>query len=70
MFNTEGEKSTSVTDRLTSMGFEPTKGGYDYVYNWNKNGEDVEDALKIAERVYSTLGDCGVYFNLETVEED
>ncbi|MFW5902942.1 MAG: hypothetical protein ACOCTT_03570 [archaeon] len=68
IFNSEGEKSTSVTDRLMSKGFEPLEGKNDYVYHWNDNNGGVEDALKIAERVYSTLGGCGVYFSFETTE--
>ncbi len=68
IFNSEGEKTTSVTDRLMSMGFEPLEGKNDYVYHWSENGE-IDDTIKMAERVYSTLGGCGVYFSLETVEE-
>lgn len=67
-FHSDGEKSTSVNDRLMSMGFQPTKGRYDYVYEWAENAT-LEDTLSIADQLHSTLKDSNVFFNLETVEE-
>lgn len=67
-FNSDGGKSTTVNDILMSMGFTPNKGKYDYVYKWNKEAP-VEDAVKMGDRLHSSLSGCGVYFKLETVEE-
>lgn len=69
IFNSEGEKTTSITDRLMSMGFEPLEGKNDYVYNWNNSNGAIKDAVKMADRIHSTLGGCRVYFSLETVED-
>ncbi len=68
-FNTDGERSTEVNDRLLSMGFSPQTGIYDYVYDWGNEEVSTEKALIMADRIHSTLGGCGIYFGLETVEE-
>lgn len=65
--NSTGEKSTSVNDVLTSMGFEPETGPHDYVYNWNDNAT-IDDALKMADRIHSILSGFNVLFKLKTVE--
>lgn len=65
----DGEKSTSINDRLMSMGFKPNKGEFDYIYEW-EGDVGVEDSLSLADKVHSTLKGGNVFFKLETVEED
>ncbi len=64
-FNTQGDRTSNVTQRLMSMGFRPIHGNYDYVYDWNK-AATVEDAVALADKVYETLKGSTVIFKLET----
>ncbi len=65
-FNSEGKTPFEVTERLMSMGFRPTKGGYDYVYDWDRR-PTTDDALALANQVHATLKGCNVAFKLETL---
>lgn len=65
-FNTTGSKTSEITSHLMGMGFKPTKGNYDYVYNWGKNAT-VDQALSLADQVHSTLKGCNVTFKTETI---
>ncbi|HDD60426.1 MAG: hypothetical protein J7K08_06190 [Thermoplasmata archaeon] len=64
-FSSEGAKPSEVTQRLLNMGFKPTKGQYDYVYEWSDK-TDIEDILKIGDKVQNTLKGMGVLYKLET----
>ena len=66
-FTTEGEKTSEVTDRLMSIGFRPVRGNYDYVYDWEEDAA-LDDIIKLANRVHTTLKDCNVYYRLESIE--
>ena len=64
-FNSDGTKSSDITDRLLSMGFRPIHGNYDYMYTWAKEPK-VEDTLKLGDQVHATLEGCNVLYKLET----
>ena len=65
-FNSEGKNPGEITRRLTSIGFRPAKGNYDYIYDWD-NKATTEDAIKLADRVQQSLKGCNVSFKIETL---
>ncbi len=65
-FNSDGASPTEITERLMSMGFQPQKGEYDYVYNWGSQPH-TEDALNLANQVHATLKGCNALFKIETL---
>lgn len=65
-FSSEGARPSEVNQRLMSLGFEPVKGSYDFVYNWN-NSVSVEKILEFGDKVYLSLQGTGAMFKLETL---
>jgi hypothetical protein len=65
-FSTEGAKPSKVFDALNNLGFEPTTGNFDGVYNWDKQAT-LDDAINLADKVVATLKGMGVRVKLETV---
>jgi len=65
-FNSNGAKPSEVTDRLLGMGFKPTHGNYDYVYDWHRTA-NMEEVLRIGDRVHETLEGLDVMFKIETI---
>lgn len=67
MFNSEGASPSDVKNQLLNMGFEATKGNYDFVYDWGKESADVDELVFFADKVHSTLRKSNVYFTIETI---
>lgn len=65
-FNSEGARPTEITDRLLSLGFKPTTGNYDYVYEWG-NKKDVKEVIWFGDKIHSALKGFNVLFKMETV---
>jgi hypothetical protein len=65
-FNSDGGRSSEITERLLSMGFRPVRGNFDYVYDWGSN-VGVDEAIRIGDQVHETLKGCNVSFKIETV---
>lgn len=65
-FSSEGASPSQVTDRLQMLGFVPTHGNYDFVYNWDDKAS-VKDAIWFADKVRNTLEGMHVYFKVESV---
>ncbi|RLF35838.1 MAG: hypothetical protein DRN00_01925 [Thermoplasmata archaeon] len=66
-FNSEGASPSEVRDQLMNMGFEPIKGNYDFVYDWNRKNVDVSDLVWFADKVHNALKGCKVLFSIETI---
>ena len=66
-FNSEGSKPSEITDRLRILGFKPTTGAYDFMYEWDKKAS-VKDALWFADKVHATLKGCNCLFKMETTD--
>jgi len=64
-FSTEGSRPSEVVDRLHSIGFKPTKGNYDFIYNWDKSAK-VQDAIWLADKVHETLRGMRVLYKMES----
>lgn len=64
-FSSEGAKPKEVVDRLSTLGFKPTHGNYDFMYEWDKKA-GVKDAVWFADKVHATLEGMNVLFQIET----
>ncbi len=67
MFYSEGAAPSEVKNQLMNMGFKATKGNYDFVYDWGKTNQDIEDLVFFADKVHATLKNSNVYFSIETI---
>jgi hypothetical protein len=65
-FSSEGAKPSDVVEKLHMLGFKPTTGAYDFIYDWGRNAS-VQDAIYFADKIQETLKGCDVQFHLETV---
>ncbi|MEM2935633.1 MAG: hypothetical protein QW231_00450 [Candidatus Bathyarchaeia archaeon] len=66
-FSSEGAKPTAVVERLLAMGFKPTKGYYDHVYDWGRDDVELEEILRLGNTVHETLKGFKVLYKMETV---
>ncbi len=64
-FNSEGSMPSEIVTRLQNIGFKPTKGNYDFIYEWD-GGAKVEDAIWLADKVHQTLKGMNVQFQIDT----
>jgi hypothetical protein len=64
-FSSEGASPSAVVTRLQNVGFKPTKGNYDFIYEWDRNAH-VEDVIWLADKVHQTLKGMQVQFRIET----
>jgi len=64
-FSSEGARPSEIVSRLHMLGFRPTHGNYDFIYDWDHNAT-VEDAFFLADKVHEVLRGMNVIFKLET----
>jgi uncharacterized Zn-finger protein len=67
MFNSEGPSPSEIKNQLMNMGFQATKGNYDFVFDWGKEKVDINDLVFFADKVHTALKHCRVYFTIETI---
>ena len=67
MFNSEGSSPSEIKNQLLNLGFQATKGNYDFVYDWNKELVDIDELVWFADKVHATLKKHKVYFTIDTV---
>jgi len=65
-FNSDGGKPSEVAQRLQSLGFVPTTGNYDFMYEWRKEAV-VGEAVDLADQVHLTLKGMLVLYKIETI---
>jgi len=65
MFSSDGARPSDVVERLQMIGFRPTTGNYDFIYEWDRHAT-VEDSIYFADKVHEALDGLGVLFRLET----
>ena len=66
-FNTEGASPSEIKNQLLDMGFQATKGNYDFVFDGGKEKVDIDDLIFFADKVHAALKGCHVVFNIETI---
>jgi len=67
MFNSEGAPPSEIKNHLLNMGFEATKGNYDFVYDWKGDNASLDELVWFADKVHSALKKSKVYFTIETI---
>ncbi|MGD0718901.1 MAG: hypothetical protein ABSA15_04915 [Thermoplasmata archaeon] len=65
-FDSEGGKPSDVAGELRAIGFEPTQGNYDFVYDW-QGGARFEQLLDLTDELTRCLRGYRVRFEIETV---
>lgn len=65
-FESEGAPPSEIANRLLALGFEPTHGNYDFVYDW-QGGASNEQILDLSDELTRRLRGYGVRFEVETV---
>ena len=64
--STNGEKSSKINQKLLDMGFKPTIGEHDYVYNWNGIAT-IEEELKLIDKIQDKLRNTGAILKFKTL---
>ncbi|MEM0129016.1 MAG: hypothetical protein QXG65_02465 [Thermoplasmata archaeon] len=65
-FDSEGAAPSEIADRLLALGFQPTQGNYDFVYDW-KGPASPEQIVDLSDELTRRLRGYGVRFEIETV---
>ncbi len=64
-FSSEGARPSEIVNRLVAIGFKPTKGNFDFIYEWDKNAK-IGDTIWLADKIHETLKGMDVRFHTET----
>lgn len=67
LFNSEGSTPSEVKDQLMNLGFEATKGNYDFVYDWKKEDIELKELVWFADKIHRSLKKHKVSFTIETL---
>ncbi|MFQ6128290.1 MAG: hypothetical protein ACE5QW_05260 [Thermoplasmata archaeon] len=65
-FNSDGAMPSEIVQRLQALGFIPTTGNYDFMYEWDRD-VSIEEAIDLANQVHHTLKGTNVLYKVETV---
>ena len=65
-FDSEGSKPSEIADRLRTLGFAPTQGNYDFVYDWQGSATR-DQVLDLCDELTRRLRGYRVLFEVETV---
>jgi hypothetical protein len=65
-FDSEGASPSDIAGRLRSIGFVPTQGNYDFVYDW-QGAATHDQVLDLSDEVTRRLRGYRVLFEIETV---
>jgi hypothetical protein len=65
-FDSEGAKPSEIADRLRSIGFQPTHGNYDFVYDW-QGAATRDQILDLSDEITRRLRGYRVRLEIETV---
>ncbi|UCH32046.1 MAG: hypothetical protein JSV05_01230 [Candidatus Bathyarchaeota archaeon] len=64
-FSTEGASPTSVLVKLQELGFKPTSGQHDFVYDWGRPIK-LDELFELGNQVHKELKRMKVLYRLET----
>ena len=64
--STEGEKASVLTHKLGDMGFEPSFGEHDFVYDW-KESVSMNEVLEFVDKVQGKLSGCKAILKFTTI---
>ncbi len=66
-FNSNGDKPSEVTKTFKDLGFELTRGDYDYKYDW-EDGASLDQIVSISDKIQELLRGKKILFQIETSE--
>ena len=64
--STEGEKASVLSQKFKDMGFEPSFGEHDFVYEW-KDDATMNDVLYFVDKVQSKLSGSNAILKFTTI---
>lgn len=67
IFNSEGASPSEIKNQLLNMGFQATKGNYDFVFDWGKEKASINDLVFFADKIHTALRGSNVTFKIETI---
>ena len=65
-FDSEGASPSEIAARLQALGFVPTQGNYDFVYDWQGSASH-DQVLDLSDELTRRLRGFRVLFEIETV---
>lgn len=63
----EGNAPSEIKAQLLTLGFKATKGGYDFVFDWDKEDVSIEELINLTDSVHQSLKGHNVFFKIETI---
>ena len=66
-FNSEGSSAVSVIKILEDLGFKPTRGQHDFVYEWGHEQPTMDQIKDLLERLHGRLKGAHVLYQLTTI---
>ena len=68
LFNSEGIDPKSIVAIMDEVGFKPSLGIHDFVYEWGKKHASIDDVFDLAARLHSRLKGINVSYEITTVK--
>ena len=67
VFSSEGIDPKTIVPIMAEVGFEPSLGIHDFVYEWGKKHAKLDDVFDLAARLHSRLKGVNVQYEITTV---
>jgi hypothetical protein len=65
--NSEGSTPSKIKSIVYQLGFTPTKGNYDFVYDWKNQSVEVDNLVNFADQIHASFKGHNVVFKIETI---
>ena len=66
-FSSEGKSAVEIIETLQNMGFQPTRGQHDFVYNWGVEEPTIEQIKELLTKVHNNLKGSQVLYQVTTL---
>jgi hypothetical protein len=67
LVNSEGGSPSVIQDQLLNLGFKATRGNYDFVFEWEKDADEIDELVWFADKVHRMLKGHSVCFKIGTI---
>ena len=64
-FSTDGKKASEIFEILVDMGFKPSLGDHDFIYDW-KGIVSIEEEIKFIDEIQNRLRGSGAHLKFNT----
>ncbi|MCL4326493.1 MAG: hypothetical protein M1481_06735 [Candidatus Thermoplasmatota archaeon] len=65
-FSSDGAKPSDVANRLALVGFKPTHGNYDFIYDWDHE-PSTDEAIVLADKIHNIMRGFDILYKMETI---